>query len=76
MHYWVGRAVGDDDVSGYLVNDEIDDVAWVPWTRRSRASPTTTTDRPWRRRSASRKKTRALVVLRHGDAAAAQALGR
>ena len=30
VHYWVGRAVGDDDVSGYLVNDEIDAVAWVP----------------------------------------------
>jgi len=30
VHYWVGRAVGDDDVSKYLVNHEIDDVRWVP----------------------------------------------
>ena len=29
--YWVGRAVGDDDVSGYRLNDEIDDVEWVPY---------------------------------------------
>ena len=26
VHYWVGWPVGDDDVSGYLVNDEIDEV--------------------------------------------------
>jgi 8-oxo-dGTP diphosphatase len=29
VHYWIGRVVGDDDVSTYLVNDEIDEVAWV-----------------------------------------------
>ena len=29
VDYWVGRVVGDHDVSGYLVNDEIDEVAWV-----------------------------------------------
>ena len=29
VRYWSGRAVGDDDVSGYLVNAEIDDVEWV-----------------------------------------------
>ena len=31
VHYWVGWAVGSDDVSGYLVNSEIDDVQWMPW---------------------------------------------
>ena len=30
VHYWVGYVVGDDDVSGYLVNDEIDEVRWLP----------------------------------------------
>src|SRR5437868_5505689 len=29
VDYWVGRVVGDHDVSGYLVNDEIDEVCWV-----------------------------------------------
>ena len=29
VHYWTGRAVGDDDVSGYVPNDEIDAVEWV-----------------------------------------------
>lgn len=30
VHYWVGRATGDDDVSGYAVNHEIDAVRWIP----------------------------------------------
>ena len=30
VHYWVGRAVGSDDVSGYVPNEEIDEVRWVP----------------------------------------------
>ena len=29
VDYWVGRVVGDHDVSGYLANAEIDEVAWV-----------------------------------------------
>lgn len=29
VHYWVGRVRGDDDVSRYPVNDEIDDLRWV-----------------------------------------------
>ncbi len=28
VHYWAGRVVGDDDVSTYRPNDEIDDVGW------------------------------------------------
>ena len=30
VHYWVGRAVGKADVSGYAPNAEIDGVRWVP----------------------------------------------
>ena len=30
VHYWVGRAVGDHDVSGWVPNAEIDDVRWLP----------------------------------------------
>src|SRR4051812_6321622 len=30
VRYWVGWVLGDDDVSKYQPNDEIDRVAWVP----------------------------------------------
>ena len=29
VHYWVGHVVGDDDVSSYQVNDEVDDLGWL-----------------------------------------------
>ena len=31
VFYWTGRCVGDDDVSGYQPNHEIDRVRWVPY---------------------------------------------
>src|SRR3954454_20668890 len=31
VSYWAGRAVGDDDVSRYQANDEIDQVEWVDY---------------------------------------------
>ena len=68
VHYWTGRTVGDDDVSGYVVNEEIDDVRWVEVGEvehllsydRDRATLTEALR--------ARAKTRAVVVLRHGDA--------
>ena len=51
VRYWTGRAVGDDDVSGYLANDEIDEVAWVADDKAGSGSPTPATSRPWPRRS-------------------------
>ncbi|WP_445258410.1 NUDIX hydrolase [Nocardioides aurantiacus] len=30
VHYWVGHVVGDDDVSGYEVNAEVDRLGWHP----------------------------------------------
>ena len=71
VDYWTARVVGSDDVSGYRVNDEIDAVEWVEWTAAMRRltypydRETLTEARPLRRR------TRALVVLRHGRAAPA-----
>lgn len=68
VDYWVGRVQGNDDVSGYRVNDEIDAVAWVPWAEAVERltydydRQTLAQARPLRRR------TRALVVLRHGQA--------
>src|SRR3954468_17341633 len=30
VQYWIGRPVGDHDVSAYQPNDEVDEVTWVP----------------------------------------------
>ena len=70
VHYWTARVVGRDDVSRYRPNDEIDAVAWVPLGavcerlsyERDRAVLEEFTKAP--------RKTRPLVVLRHGKARA------
>ena len=68
VDYWTARVIGSDDVSHYRVNDEIDAVEWVEWsTAMLRLTypydrATLAEARPMRR------KTRALVVLRHGKA--------
>lgn len=68
VHYWTGRVVGDDDVSGYRPNDEIDQVAWVPVD----AAPATLTYEHDRETLADalrvRRRSRAVVVLRHARA--------
>jgi 8-oxo-(d)GTP phosphatase len=68
VHYWVGWAMGSDDVSGYLVNSEIDDVQWLPW-KTAREQLTYPYDRETLEESRPfRRKSRALIVLRHGSA--------
>jgi 8-oxo-dGTP diphosphatase len=73
VEYWTGRVVGSDDVSGYQPNDEIDAVEWVEWSAAMARltypydRETLTEARPLRR------KTRALVVLRHGKARSREA---
>lgn len=68
VSYWTGRVVGPDDVSGFVPNDEIDEVRWVPRDKVERLLSydvdrvTLAEARPLRRKS------RALVVLRHGHA--------
>jgi 8-oxo-(d)GTP phosphatase len=68
VHYWVARVLGDDDVRRYVPNSEIDRVAWVPWDKvpgrltYEHDRETLASARPLRRR------TRALVVLRHAEA--------
>lgn len=70
VEYWTARVVGDDDVSGYLPNHEIDDVRWVPLDQ----APDVLTydmDRETLAEAAKmRRKTRAIVVLRHAKARA------
>ena len=68
VHYWMGRVIGDDDVSQYQANDEIDEVAWVPFDD-AMSLLTYPYDRETLRESMLvRKKTRAFVILRHGQA--------
>ena len=68
VSYWVGRAVSQDNVSGYRPNAEIDQVRWVPYDEAidllsyERDRDTLRDARPLRR------KTRAVVVLRHAAA--------
>lgn len=68
VDYWVARVLGDDDVTRYPPNDEIDLVEWVPWDEAAERLTyehdrhTLAEARPLRRR------TRAVVVLRHTKA--------
>jgi 8-oxo-dGTP pyrophosphatase MutT (NUDIX family)/phosphohistidine phosphatase SixA len=68
VHYWVGRAVGDGDVSGYEPNAEIDEVAWFPIDK-ARLRLTYEFDNDTLEEAlAHAQKTRALVILRHSQA--------
>jgi 8-oxo-(d)GTP phosphatase len=68
VHYWVGRAVGDGDVSGYAPNAEIDEVAWFPLDKaRRRLSYRFDVD-TLDEALGSARKTRTLAVLRHSQA--------
>ena len=69
VRYWVARlASGEGDVSGYEPNAEIDEVAWVPVKQAARRltydRDRTTLAEAVRRR----RKTRTVLVLRHGKA--------
>jgi 8-oxo-(d)GTP phosphatase len=68
VQYWVGRMVGDDDVSTYTPNPEIDQVVWVPIDK-AKEVLTYTRDRATLSEAVPfHKKTQPLVVLRHGKA--------
>ncbi len=68
VDYWVGRVVGDHDVSGYAVNSEIDEVAWVDVDKAERRLSYSRDRRTLREALGTGRKTLALVVLRHGKA--------
>ncbi|OIJ27826.1 NUDIX hydrolase [Nocardioides luteus] len=70
VHYWVGRtaAGADDDVDGYEINDEIDDVEWLP-LEKAHQRLTYPHDRETLRQAEDvRHPTTPLVILRHGSA--------
>jgi 8-oxo-(d)GTP phosphatase len=68
VDYWVGRVLGDHDVSGYLVNSEIDELEWVDVEKAERRLTYDRDVTTLREAVATGRKTRALVVLRHGQA--------
>jgi 8-oxo-dGTP diphosphatase len=68
VHYWVARVRGDDDVSTYLTNDEIDEVAWVPLEEAAGRLSYERDRRTLDEVGAARRKSHPLVVLRHGRA--------
>ena len=76
VHYWVGRAVDGEDVSGYEANDEIDEVAWVDREQAPRLLTYPHDRETLATALALRKRTHALVVVRHGAARSRKAWKR
>lgn len=70
VHYWTARVVGDDDVSAFTPNSEIDEVAWVP-VDKARRLLTYVHDRDTLEVALGlRKRSAPLIVLRHAKARA------
>jgi 8-oxo-dGTP pyrophosphatase MutT (NUDIX family)/phosphohistidine phosphatase SixA len=68
VHYWIGRVLGDPDVSQYVANAEIDDLGWFTFEKaRSRltyADDVGLLDQV----ESGHKRTSTLVILRHARA--------
>lgn len=68
VHYWTGWVMGDDDVSAYPANSEIDQVAWVGFEK-ARAMLTYADDVALLDQVVEHpRRTSSLVVLRHAQA--------
>jgi 8-oxo-dGTP diphosphatase len=68
VHYWVGHVMGDDDVSTYEANAEIDDVGWFGLDQAMGRLSYVDDHDLLRQYQEHRKPTSALVVLRHAKA--------
>jgi 8-oxo-dGTP diphosphatase len=68
VHYWTGRVMGDADVSGYAANSEIDQVAWVGFDKARQMLTYADDAHLLDLVERNRKRTSALVVLRHARA--------
>jgi 8-oxo-dGTP pyrophosphatase MutT (NUDIX family)/phosphohistidine phosphatase SixA len=66
--YWAARVVGDDDVSSYRPNAEIDAVAWVPIDKAAKLLTYPRDRATLADHESVRKKSHPLVVLRHAKA--------
>jgi 8-oxo-dGTP pyrophosphatase MutT (NUDIX family)/phosphohistidine phosphatase SixA len=68
VHYWTGHVVGDDDLSAYRPNDEVDQLGWFAVDEaRSRLTYLDDLDLLDQHRAA-RKRTVPLLVVRHAKA--------
>jgi 8-oxo-(d)GTP phosphatase len=76
VSYWVGRAVGSDDVSAYRPNEEIDAVVWVPYDEAMERLTYEHDRATLKEARPRRRKTHALVVLRHGQARSRKGWGK
>jgi 8-oxo-(d)GTP phosphatase len=76
VSYWVGRVIGSDDVSRYRPNAEIDRVIWVPYDEALERLTYEHDQDTLREAYPLRRKTHALVVLRHGDSRSRKAWRR
>ena len=68
VHYWVGHVVGDDDVSSYEINDEVDDLAWLSESAAKERMTYLDDIDLLDQFHESRKTTSALLVVRHAKA--------
>ena len=78
VHYWVGRTAtgATDDVDSYQINDEIDDVEWLP-VRKAHDRLTYAHDRDTLQQAETvRHPTTPLVILRHASAVGRSAWSR
>lgn len=68
VDYWTGRVVGDDDVSLYRPNHEIDQVAWVRVDKAEKMLTYEYDRETLAEAMKVRRRTHAIVVLRHARA--------
>lgn len=68
VHYWMGQVRGEDDVSGYEPNREIDAVEWVSFDEADERITYRRDRQVLAQASQHRRRTEALVILRHGQA--------
>ena len=68
VHYWTARVVGDDDISSYLINQEIDELVWVSCQRAVEMLSYPRDKKTLRQAVRRSPKTRTFVVLRHAKA--------
>ena len=68
VYYWVGHVLGDDDVSSYQINDEVDDLGWFsPEAARERVTYLDDIDL-LDQLGRHPKATSSLIVVRHAKA--------
>lgn len=68
VHYWVGHVLGDDDLSGYAANQEIDQLAWFPLAEAAEQLSYADDVELLDAFRDARKRSTPLLVLRHAQA--------